>query len=202
MRAPAIALFVLCAVTGGPAGAGIPDDLDVAQRAELDKGELVVRSKDVEGGPWPQLMVYTRVDAPVAAVEKVFRDYAGAASYIPNLTAAEVIERPDPDTYVVRYTQKVPILGQTSNTVRNTYSHPGNGLVVAWNLIESPHADISEGELRVEPDAKGSVLRYTNYVKPKSSLAFLAKSAALGEVKRTVSAIKSESEKRWRAQGQ
>ncbi len=185
-------------MTAGPAGAGILDALDPVQRAELDKGELVVRSKDVEGGPWPQLMVYTRVDGPVAAVEKVFRDYAGASSYIPNLIAADVLERPDPDTYIVRYTQKIPILGQTSNTVRNIYSHPGRGLVVAWNLIESTDADISKGELRVEPDGNGSVLRYTNYVKPKSSFAVLAKSAALGEVKRTVTAIKSESEKRWR----
>jgi hypothetical protein len=129
-------------------------------------------------------------------VEAVFRDYKGASSYIPNLVSAEVLSQPSPNIYEVKYTSSMPLVGQSSNTVRNVYSYDGDALVVKWNLLESGLADESTGELRVEPYETGSVIRYTNYVKPKSSLAVLAKSAALSEVKQTVVAIKNEAEKR------
>jgi hypothetical protein len=172
-------------------------DLDATQLADLRAGKQVVISTPVPGGPWPKLQVYTTVNAPVSAVESVFRDYKGASSYIPNLVSADVLEQPNPNTYIVKYTSSMPIVGKTSNTVKNVYSYDGSALVVSWNLIDSALAEISTGELRVEPDGKNtSVLRYTNYVKPKSSLAVLAKSAALSEVKQTVAAIKAEAERR------
>jgi len=176
--------------------ASVLDDLSADQLSSLNSGTMVVRSVDVPGGPWPRLIVYTKVAAPVSAVEGVFRDYAGASSYIPNLVSADVLAHPSPDIYDVKYTSKMPLVGQTSNTVRNTYSYDGSALVVSWNLLESGMADVSTGELRVEPDGTGSIIRYTNYVKPKSSLAVIAKSAALSEVKKTVAAIKAESERR------
>ena len=193
-------LFLSLAVSAAPVAADILDDLDAAQTAELEKGQLVVRSEDVQGGPWPRLMVYTLVDAPVSAVEAVFRDYKGASSYIPDLISAEVLEHPSKNVYRVRYTQSMPLMGNSVSTVVNRYSHEGKALVVKWNLIEANYADESKGELRVEPYGQGgntSVLRYTNYVKPKSSLAILAKGTALAEVKKTVLAIKAESEKRF-----
>jgi hypothetical protein len=171
-------------------------DLSSDQVQTLKSGKLVVNSIKVPGGPWPRLQVYTLVNAPVSSVEAVFRDYKGASSYIPNLVSAEVLSQPTPNIYEVKYTSSMPLVGQSSNTVRNVYSYDGDALVVKWNLLESGLADESTGELRVEPYETGSVIRYTNYVKPKSSLAVLAKSAALSEVKQTVVAIKNEAEKR------
>jgi hypothetical protein len=189
-------IFLMAPLSVSLADPSLLSDLDASQLADLQAGNQVVISTPVPGGPWPRLQVYTLVNAPVSAVESVFRDYKGAASYIPNLVSADVLEQPDPNTYIVKYTSTMPLVGKTSNTVRNIYSYDGTALVVKWNLIESGLADISTGELRVEPYQTGSVLRYTNYVKPKSSLAVLAKSAALSEVKQTVLAIKKEAERR------
>ncbi|MCX7868801.1 MAG: SRPBCC family protein, partial [Terrimicrobiaceae bacterium] len=122
--------------------------------------------------------------------------YEGAASYIPGLKSAEVLARPDKDTYDVRYTSAMPVAGETRSTVRNTYTRENGALVVRWRLIEADMADESTGELRVEPNGAGSILRYTNFVRPKSSLAAIAKFAALSEVKKTVAALRAESEKR------
>jgi hypothetical protein len=189
-------LVMLSAAIPAMANPGLPADLSAAQLQTLKSGKLVVNSIKVPGGPWPRLQVYTLVNAPVFSVEAVFRDYEGAASYIPNLVSANVLSQPSPNIYEVKYTSSMPLVGQTSNTVRNIYSYDGDALVVKWSLMESSLADESTGELRVEPYGAGSVLRYTNYVKPKSSLAVLAKSAALSEVKQTVTAIKKEAEKR------
>lgn len=189
--------LVVIAMTGSAMAApSLLADLSADQMQTLKSGKLVVNSIKVPGGPWPRLQVYTLVNAPVSSVEAVFRDYKGASSYIPNLVSADVLSQPSPNIYEVKYTSSMPLVGQSSNTVRNVYSYDGDALVVKWSLLESSLADESTGELRVEPHETGSVLRYTNYVKPKSSLAVLAKSAALSEVKQTVTAIKNEAEKR------
>lgn len=189
------ALLVLSAVT--LRASPLLEDLSPAQQQEIRDGQTVVVTEDVAGAPWPRLRVYTKVNAPVSAVEKVFRDYASAPTYTPGLSAAEILRQPDADTYEVRYTSAMPLIGDSVSTVRNLYRKEGEHLVVSWKLLEATHADESTGELRVEPAGDGAcVLRYTNFVRPKSSFAKLAKSAALGEVKKTVNAIKAESEKR------
>jgi len=191
------AALVLSAITLG--AAPLREDLSPPQQKQISDGQSVVVTEEVPGAPWPRLRVYTKVNAPVSAVEKVFRDYASAPSYTPGLTSAEVLARPDPNTYDVRYTSAMPLIGDSVSTVRNTYRQDGDNLVVSWKLLEATHADESTGELRVEPDDDGGcILRYTNFVRPKSSLAKLAKAAALAEVKKTVNAIKAESEKRHR----
>jgi len=191
---PLVALFFLGAAAQG---SSLVSDLDASQRANLAKGQVVILSEDVPGGVWPRVIAYTRIDAAVETVEKVFRDYANAAAYIPGLIKAEVLRQPDPDTYEVRYTSAMPVVGETRSTVRNSYSRQGDALLLRWKLLEAAHADESTGELRVEPDGpRKSILRYINYVRPKLAIARLAAGAAANEVKKTVLALKKESERR------
>lgn len=181
----------------GFARADLTSGLSSDQIKAIQSGQMVVTQKDVPGGVWPQLTVYTRVNAPVATVDRVFRDYAHASDFQPSIISAKVINQPGPNVYDVEYTQKLPLFGTTSFTVRNTFNENGGALDVSWTLLKSSMADISEGSLRVEPNGNGSVMRYTNYVKPKlGALAGVAKGAALDEVKATVSALKAEAEKR------
>jgi hypothetical protein len=188
----------LVLLTASAAAGPVLSELSPAQIGTLEKGEVVIRSEEVPGGVWPRIIAYVRIKANVDAVEKVFRDYASASSFVPGLRKAEVLKRPDPDTYDVRYTNTMPVVGDTQCTVRNRYSRQGDALVMRWSLIESAHADESTGELRVEPLDKpqGSIMRYVNYVRPKLSIARLAAGAAANEVKKTVLALKKESERR------
>lgn len=181
------------------AGAGIADmvsSLSADQLETLKSGEVLVSSKDMPTGGWPQVTVTTYVNAPVAVVENVFRDYDHAQDFQPGLVSAKVVSRDGPDVCDVEYTSKLPILGTTSYTVQNTFASSKDGLSVTWKLLKSSMADISDGSLQAENYGDGSILRYTNYVKPKSAIAVVAKGAALGEAKKTVAALKSEAEKR------
>lgn len=197
MRAHQVFICFAVAVAGlSLVHAGLVDGLNEEQTAELKNGGMVVVSKDVPGGSWPELTVYTLVNAPVGKVAEVFQDYDHAQDFQKNLVSAKVVDRPKKNVCDVEYTSKMPIFGTTSYTVRNTYSEKDGGVDVSWKLLESSMADVSDGSLRVEPYEKGSVLRYTNYVKPKSAVAGVAKWAALGEVKKTVAALKAEAERR------
>ena len=170
-------------------------NLSQSQVASVEQGQMVVASVNIPGGPWPQLKVYTVVNAPVAVIKSVFLDYANAQDYIPNLVSAKVVDRPSSNVVDVCYTSHMPLIGNSSSTVRNVYTTKGNSLTVDWHLLSSPVASVSTGQLKVEPFGSGSIMRYTNYVVPKSSLAFLARGVALNEVKATVAAIKKQAEK-------
>lgn len=191
-------LFSFAALVCGihSAAADMTSSLDAAQIAQLKAGEMVVSAKDVPSGGWPEVTVYTLVKAPVSVVEKVLRDYEHAPDFQPGLVSAKVVSQPSPDVCDVEYTSKMPIVGTMSYTMQNTFEKVDNGLTVSWKLLKSSMAEISDGSLRAEPYGDGSILRYVNHVKPKSSLAIIAKGAALGEAKKTVSALKAEAEKR------
>lgn len=178
------------------ARADIAGGLTAVQAAQLKSGQMVVESKDIPGGVWPQITIYTVVNAPVATISAVFRDYAHAQDFQQSIVSAKVVSQPSPNVYDVEYTQKMPIFGTTTFTVRNTFTESGGGLTVQWTLLKSAMADISDGSLRVEPYGAGSVMRYTNYVKPKFALAGMARGAALESVKTTVTELKAEAEKR------
>ena len=172
------------------------DALSPDQLKQLNNGELIVTSREIPGGVWPELTVYTKVNAPVSAVGDVFLDYDNAQNYIPNLVSAKIIAQPEPNVRDVEYTSKMPLLGKSTYSVRNWFEITAGGTTVRWKLLQSPMAEISDGSLHVEPMEGGCVMRYTNYVKPKSSIAILAKGAAQSEVRKTVTAIKKEAERR------
>ncbi len=191
-------LFPLFTLVAAPmlACADLAGDLTASQLAQVKSGQMVVQTKDMPGGVWPQITIYTLVDAPVATIAAVFRDYSHAQDFQASIVSAKVLSQPSPNVFNVEYTQKMPIFGTTTFSVQNTFSQSASGLTVQWKLLKSAMADISDGSMRVEPYGAGSLLRYTNYVKPKFALAGMAKGAALDSVKTTVTELKTEAEKR------
>lgn len=179
------------------ARADLAGSLSPDQIKQLKAGQLVVESKDIPGGVWPELTVYTLVNAPVATISSVFRDYDHAQDFQPSIVSAKVVNQPSPNVCDVQYTQKMPIFGTTTFTVQNTFSNSDGGVTVTWKLLKSAMADVSDGSLRVEPYGSGSIMRYVNYVKPKLGiLAGAAKGEALNSVKQTVNELKAEAERR------
>lgn len=187
------ALLLIPAVLRADLLSEIPQE----ERAELAAGNIVVQSKEVKGSPWPELSLYQVVDAPPKVVAALFTDYASAPSYIPGMLDAKVIAENADGTKDVQYTVKMPVLQKISYSVRNSYKQKGNNYQVNWTLLKSPLAKSSDGSLRIEPYGDGkTLLCYNNLVVPITGLVAGLKNQALNEAKSTVTAIKSESEKR------
>jgi len=186
----------LICLTAPGVRANISSELSPSELKQLESGEMVTHQKEVEGGIWPELTVYRLVNAPATKVTSVLGDYPNAHNYIPNVIKAQVVDNPARNVKDVEYTVRLPLFATASYTVRNKFESEGNTLFVKWNLLESPLADESTGSLAVEPFGNGSILRYKNYVKPKTKLAGVAKGAAVKEAQETVLAISKEAERR------
>jgi len=181
--------------------AGLIDEVPSNARDELADDQVVVKSKNVQGAPWPQLSLYQVIDAPPEVLKDLFLDYDAAPSYTPGMIAAKVVANNPDGSKDVQYTVKVPVLQKISYTVRNTYTQKGKSFTVAWTLLQSPLAKSVDGSLRIEPYGKNqTLLCYTNLVVPITNLVAGLKIQALTEAKATVRAIKAEAEKRADAQ--
>ncbi len=181
--------------------AALINEVPAYAQDELSSGQVVLKSKNIPGAPWPQLSLYQVVDAPPAVVADLFSDYASAPSYTPGMIAAKVIATNPDGSKDVLYTVKVPVLQSISYTVRNTYKKKGDSYEVDWTLLKSPLAKSSEGSLRIEPYGNGQTLMcYTNLTVPITNLVAGLKNQALNEAKSTVRAITGEAERRAAAQ--
>lgn len=197
MKPHALWLALVVALSSPLARADIKSEVPAYAQDELAAGQVVVKSEDVPGAPWPRLILYQVVDAPPQVLIDLLNDYDAAPSYTPNLISAKVLTTNPDGSKDIEYTVKVPILQKISYTVHNTYKRKGNSYSVDWNLIRSPLAKTSTGSIRIEPYGKDkTLLSYTNFVVPITNLVAGLKGDALKSAKETVSAIKAEAERR------
>lgn len=175
--------------------AGILDDLSSAQRADVLQGRQVVLMNDVEGQPWPRIRVYDRIRATPEEVAAVFCDYKEAKLYIPKVIKSDVSKNISPGVVEVDYGVDVMLLPDEYYTARNSVRRTANGYSVSWSLVRALQTKASEGELLIEPNECGSIIRYTNLVTPASKMAGLLRGPAIEQMKETVLAIVARVEK-------
>lgn len=189
----ACAVVFVCAFG---ARASMVDKLTPQQVQMLQEGKTVVTSRDIDKEAWPELTLYRLVQASPKEVYDLFLDYESAPSYTPGMIKAEVIGEPAPSAKDVRYTVKVPVLGNISYIVRNFYSNKKGVYEVSWDLVESPMASASTGALTIEPYGNKTLLRYRNHVTPSVPMAGMLKGQARKEAETTIEAIAKEAQRR------
>jgi|GEM_PF-272733 len=166
------------------------NDLNEAQRLELEHGGQVVIMQEMEGKPWPRVRLYQRVDATPEDVAAVFFDYQNAKSFIPKVIKSDISRQVSPCILEVDYGIDIPILPDEFYTARNELTAGKDGsYCVSWNLVRALQTKASEGSLYIERFGEGSVIRYTNLVTPGSSMAVILKVPAIDQMRGTVRAI-------------
>jgi len=170
--------------------ADLLSELSAADQAKVKAGEQVMLSEPLDGYPWPRVKVYQKSDATPRQVMAVFFDYNNACHYVPNCLKSQIAKTLTARSFDVDYVIDVPILPDEAYTVRNDLTAGLNGqLTVTWNVLHATSIEESKGSLVVEPLGSGSVLRYTNLVKPSSRAAFLLKGMAMSQMRDTVTAL-------------
>jgi hypothetical protein len=170
--------------------ASLWNQLSSADQARVRAGQQVMVTEPLEGYPWPRAKIYQQVSATPAQVMAVFFDYDNACHYVPNCTKSRIAKEIDSRTYEVDYVIDVPILPDESYTVRNRLgTEADGGLSVSWQVLRATSILESKGNLVVEPQGTGSLLCYTNLVKPGSRAAVLLRGIAMSQMKDTVTAL-------------
>ncbi len=172
-------------------------ELSAADQKKVQSGGQVMVTDALDGYPWPRVRVYQAVKATPHEVIAVFTDYNRGSEFVPNCLKSKISKEVSPLVTEVDYVIDVPIMADEAYTVRDTISKGGgDSLKVAWKVLKATSILESEGSIYAEPlGADGSVIRYTNLVKPSSAAAPLLKGVAISQMKDTVNAIVQEVEK-------
>ena len=182
--------LVACLAALPAATAGLLDDLTREQRANLEKGDLIVLEQDIPGKPWPRVRIYKKIQASPEQVAGVFFDYNQAKTFIPDVLESRISKKISPGVMEVDYEVDVPILADEAYTARNEMKALQDDYQASWTLLRALQTRAAEGNLLIEPFENGSsVIRYTNLVTPSSGMAKILKLPAMARMQKTVLAI-------------
>ena len=182
--------LVACLAALPAAKASVLDDLTREQRANLEKGDLIVLEQDIPGKPWPRVRIYKKIQASPEQVAGVFFDYNQAKTFIPDVLESRISKKISPGVMEVDYEVDVPILADEAYTARNEMKMLQDCYQASWTLLRALQTKAAEGNLLVEPfEDDSSVIRYTNLVTPSSGMAKILKLPAMARMQKTVLAI-------------
>lgn len=157
------AALLLASVRLAPAWGG--EGLTDSDRLGLERGELIVKTREVEGYPWPEAMVYARVAASPEEVMAVYADFAGQARYLPKLVESRIVKRLSPSLFHVSYEYEVTGPNERYTVLTEVSRAPG-GFRATWELVKARYARRLSGQVRVEASGAGALVEYTNRVDP------------------------------------
>jgi hypothetical protein len=123
----------------------------------------------------------------------VFWDCGLDPQYVPNCLSVQIVSRPDSWIHDGQYTLKMPLMLPNEVYVsRNELKKDLNGYEISWHVLHARYITGSTGKIRFESHGeKGeqSLIRYTNLVRPGSSIAGLLRANASRQVVESVKAL-------------
>lgn len=164
--------------------------LTESQQEKLNAGKQLLITEEVPHAIWPRFHIYRLVPAAPRDVEAVFWDLNDDVNYIPNCTKVTVNVRPAPNIVDATYYLKVPFLTQEVSRVQTEVTLLPNGTYNnTWTVLSSTYSQSGSGSFLIVPHHQGSLICYTNFVVPKSSIACLLRNQAESQIKATVKEI-------------
>lgn len=160
------------------------------QQEVLQQGKQLLITEKVPNAIWPRFHIYSLVRATPRDVEAVFWDLNDDINYVPDCTKVTVNKRPAPNIVDATYYLNVPFLPQEVSKVQTEVTlFPHGAYNNTWTVLSSVYSQSGVGSFLIVPHHQGSLICYTNYVVPKSSIACLLRNQAESQLKATVKAI-------------
>lgn len=165
---------------------------------KLVGAEIVAETKVIKGEVWPEITTKVLIKTPPLAAVAIFAAYDYQKNYVPNLIKSQVsFEEVKGKENATHVSYKMDMPWPISDSV---YIH-GHELTapakdsykVRWYMVESDSADNVKGFALFEPhpaNPKFTLMTYKSLVSPKSFFAGALKKIMVGDVIKTLEAIR------------
>lgn len=141
------------------------EGLTASERRGLERGELIVKTRDVEGYPWPEVRVYRWVEASPGEVMGAYVDFESQVGYLPHLAESRIVRRLSRNSFHVSYEYEVIGPNERHRVLAVVSRSPG-GFQLTWELVTARYARRLSGQMRVEEASPGSIIEFANRVDP------------------------------------
>jgi hypothetical protein len=186
-----VILFLLLAITQSSWGTDtLWESLTAMEREELDHGKQILVTEEVPHAIWPRFHIYRLISASPREIEAVFWDISDHPNYIPDCTKVVIDRHQLPNTLEATYSLNVPLLSQESSQVRTEVTSLPCGIYSnRWTILSSKYSEAGDGSFLIVPHRSVSLVCYTSFVIPKSSIASLLRHPAENRLQQTVKSI-------------
>jgi len=161
------------------------------QQEVLSSGKPLLLEEEMADNPWPRFTVYQLVKSSPAQAAAVFWDCALDPKYVPNCLSVCIVSTPKPWIHEGEYTLKMPLfLPDEVYLSRNELMVPSPGVYeISWNVLHAHYINGSTGNILFHQHGAQTLIRYTNLVKPGSSIAGLLRTNASRQIVESVKAL-------------
>lgn len=172
-------------------------ELTAEELASALKGELLVKTRDVEGSAWPEITIYSFIQG-TSALEAmgVFSALDYQKEYVPNTIKSKPVKHISAVEVLTEYEMDVPFPLSNAHYTHGSVVHQyGSDYELTWYKVTSTSTDEVKGSAYFSSYNGGTVFRYRSYIKPKSVFGSLVKKIMLKDVKNSILAIRAHIEK-------
>ncbi len=165
--------------------------------AQMEKGELVVKTREIEGSAWPEITIYTLVNGANALESMgLFSALDTQKDYVPNIIESRPVKHISAVEVLTEYEMHVPFPLANAHYTHGSVVHQYNeDYELTWYKVSSTSTDEVKGSAYFSSYKNGTLFRYRSYIKPKSMFGSFVKKIMLRDVKSSIVAIRSHIEK-------
>lgn len=177
--------------------ADVIKELSAPEVAQLESGEMLLKTKEIEGSAWPEITIYSYVQG-VSALEAmgIFSALDYQKEYVPNVIKSQPVKHISAVEVLTEYEMHVPFPLSNAHYTHGSVVHQyGDDYELTWYKVTSSSTDEVKGSAYFSPYKNGAVFRYRSYIKPKSIFGSFVKKIMLKDVKNTIVAIVSHTQK-------
>jgi ribosome-associated toxin RatA of RatAB toxin-antitoxin module len=139
-------------------------DLTEEERQQVERGEVVVRSRAGENRSAGRVWAAVAVAAPVATVWDVMIDVEHAPEFVPGLRRARRLERHESHEIIEHTVKYLWLLPEFTYRFRADYERPER--IVFRRVSGDLRALEGEWTLRASADGKGTIVTYSVHLDP------------------------------------
>lgn len=171
--------------------------LPPSQMALLANGKPLVLNRQIPGQPWPEMTVWQLVKCSPEVIAGVFWDSELDPSYLPGCLETQIISRPTPSLQKARFRLKMPLFlpDEVYTSDIELLPQPPGSYKITWKVTESVYAKSCNGEILIRPHEGMALVRYTNFMVPRSKMAKLLKGPGIARVVDSFEALVAQTEK-------
>lgn len=174
----------------------IVKELNEAQLAQLEAGDLVLKTKELKSSAWPEITIYTLVEATPIEAMGIFSALDYQKEYVPNVIKSKPIRHLSATEVLTAYEMHTPFpLSNALYTHGSIVHQYDEDYELTWYKVESTSTEMVSGSAYFSPYKKGTLFRYVSLIKPKSLFGSLVKKIMLKDVQKTISTIDHHIEK-------
>ncbi len=172
------------------------NDLSPAELSNLENGEQVMKTKEVEGSAWPEITIYSLIEASPLETMGIFSALDYQKNYVPNVIKSKPIKHISATEVLTEYEMHVPFPLSNAHYVHGSIVHRyENDYELTWYKVSSTSTEEVRGSAYFSFYKSKTLFRYRSYIRPKSIFGGLVKKMMFKDVQKTISSIKEHTEK-------